>query len=211
MRSIIKKILREEIKKRYNKVTPELYSIIMKYINLVFKRYTLDHYTEDQTYGDYLVEFCSNGKEIGLFMGSDNNVEILIDDKIINEVSKYFKIRKGLVTEMISDYNEETYLDDFNSRSKLSLTDVDRVVSHNFKGVLCKSEILKKIPNYNREQKIEWFKSVGRTMAYIDGENMSIVDLTDEQLNNWFEVIWVIEFEQNYTYDIEEYDDEDDY
>jgi hypothetical protein len=35
MRSIIKKILREEIKKRYNKVTPELYSIIMKYINLV--------------------------------------------------------------------------------------------------------------------------------------------------------------------------------
>jgi hypothetical protein len=84
-------------------------------------------------------------------------------------------------------------------------------VSHNFKGGLCKSEILKKIPNYNREQKIEWFKSVGRTMAYIDGENMSIVDLTDEQLNNWFEVIWVIEFEQNYTYDIEEYDDEDDY
>jgi hypothetical protein len=211
MRSIIKKILREEIKKRYNKVTPELYSIIMKYIKLVFKRYTLDHYTEDQTYGDYRVEFCSNGKEIGLFMGTDKDVEILIDDKIINEVSKYFKIRKGLVVEMISDYIEETYLDDFNSRSKLSLTDVDRVAPYNFKGGLCKSEIQKKIPNYNREQKIEWFKSVGRTMAYIDGENIPIVDLTDEQLNKYFDTIWIIEFQQNYTYDIEEYDDEEDY
>ena len=210
MRSIIKKILKEEIKKRYNKVTPQLYSIIMKYINLVFKRYTLDHYTEDQTYGDYRVEFCSNGKELGLFMGTDNNVEVLIDDKIIDEIGKRFKIRKGLVVEMIGDYIEETYLDEFNSRSKLSLTDVDRVSPYNFKGGLCKSEIIKKIPNYNREQKIEWFKSVGRTTGYLDGEIRPIADFTDEQLNDYFDDIWVIEFNNNYTYDVEEYNDDDD-
>jgi hypothetical protein len=48
-------------------------------------------------------------------------------------------------------------------------------------------------------------------MAYINGEDIPIVDLTDEQLNDYFIKIWVIEFEKNYTYDIEEYDDEDDY
>lgn len=211
MRSIIKKILKEEIKKRYNKVTPQLYSIIMKYINLVFKRYTLDHYTEDQTYGDYRVEFCSNGKELGLFMGTDTDVEVLIDDKIIDEIGKRFKIRKGLVVELIGDYIEETYLDEFNSRSKLSLTDVDRVSPYKFKGGLCKSEILKKKPNYNREQKLEWLKSVGRTTKYVDGENIPFISLPDEQLNDYFDDIWVIEFNDNYTYDVEQYDEEDDY
>ena len=69
--------------------------------------------------------------------------------------------------------------------------------------------ILKK-PNYNREQKIEWFKSNGRTTGYLDGEIRPIADFTDEQLNDYFDDIWVIEFNNNYTYDVEEYNDDDD-
>lgn len=212
LRNLIKKVLTEEIRRRYRRVTPELYPIILKYIGTIFKRFNVDNYDETKTYGDYRAEFCYNGKRLGLFMGTKKDAIVLIDGKIIDEICKMFNIKRSSAAVLIGDYIEDNYVKDFNSRSKHNLTDVDNVTEHKFRGELCRSEIEKRIPNYTREQKLDWLKSTGRTTKYDvhNNRNLKFSELDDNELNDYFKDIWVIEFNNNYEYDIVEFDDEDD-
>jgi len=202
MRHLIKKLLNETVERKYRKVYDNLIPSVMKYIDILFKSFKIEYFDKSKTYGDLRVEFCLNGKEVGGFIGGDEpgwddydtpeeaSIEpyagISFDKKIVSQISSTFNIRRTLVLHLLTEYFEDNYLDKISQKFGVQFNNLDDAEEYDYKNTLCEYELLKDLPNYNRDEILDWIESTGR------GRNRWSEE-SDEKLQRSFEQIWKAE------------------
>ena len=203
MRHLIKKLLNETVERKYRKVSDNLIPSVMKYIDILFKSFKIEYFDKSKTYGDLRVEFCLNGKEVGGFIGGDEPgwdddddedeetkigpyAGISFDKKIVSKISTTFNIRRTLVLHLLTEYFEDNYLDKISQKFSVQFNDLDDAEEYDYENRLCESELLKDLPNYNRDEILDWIESTGRGKSHWSGES-------DEKLQRSFEQIWMAE------------------
>lgn len=206
MKDLIRQVLREAIESKYRRLSPELNTVIMKKIKMLFNSFKVDYRDPKKTYGNVSVEFCLNGKKVVDFRGDDepgwddyNTPEgtkiepygiILFDKKIVSQLTSTFNIRKSLALHLLTEFFEDNYLEVISQKYGIQFNNIDDGQEHDFgrffySDSLCQSEMLKSVPNYSREQILDYIESTGRGRTYWE-------EMDDEKLQTSFEQIWVI-------------------
>lgn len=202
MRDLIRKVLIETIEKKYRRLSPELNDVIMKKIASMFKTFKIDYKDRKRTYGNVSVQFCLNGKQVANFGGGDEPgwddydtpeetkidpyASVVFDKKFVTQITSTFNIRKSLVLHLLTEFFEDNYLNTISQRYGIQFNDLNDGEEFDYKNSLCESEMLKSVPDYNREEMLDYIESSGRGRSYWDEKD-------DEELQISFEDIWMIE------------------
>lgn len=201
--TLIRRILKEEVNRKYNRLTPNQYDVVYKLIDKIFKGLELEWQTKEDTYGDVRINFCRNGKKVGLFTGGDEPgwdddtpegtkiepyTNLMIDKSIINQIQSVFKIRKTLILHMITEFFEDNYLNEVSSKFGIQFDNMEDASEHEFRNHVCNSVLDKGRPNLSREEQLDWIQSTGR------GRN-TWERKSDKELERSFIDIWRIEKE----------------
>lgn len=201
MKELIRYILKEEVERKYRRLSPELNDAIMKMISSIFRSMRVDYKDTKRTYGNVAVQFCLNGKEAANFRGGDEpgwddydtpkgtKIEpyagITFDKKIVNQITSTFNIRKSLALHLLTEFFEDNYLDEISQRYGIQFNNLDDGEEYDYQDYLCEYEQLKDLPNYNREQILDFIESSGRGRKYWE-------EMDDEELQISFEHIWMV-------------------
>jgi len=207
MKKLIRQILREEIQSKYRRLSPELSNAITKMISSLFRSMRVEYKDPKRSYGSVSVEFCLNGRIVVDFSGGDEPgwdddddddegtkinpyAGITFDKKIVDQITSTFKIRRSLALHLLTEYFEDHYINDISEKYGIQFNDLDDADEHDYKNRLCEYELIKDIPNYDREQIIDYIESTGRGRRNWEEKD-------DEELQISFEHIWGKEKEEN--------------
>jgi hypothetical protein len=127
LRNDIKKILREEVERKYLKPSQSLEKLVYNVLNKLFLGANMYHIKHYESRHDF--EFCKNGKKLMNFILFFNHNEDVWDDNrkneernleegiilmykdTINDILKLIPIRRNYLKHVIDEWIEETYLD----------------------------------------------------------------------------------------------------
>jgi hypothetical protein len=90
----------------------------------------------------------------------------------------------------LTEYFEDHYINYISEKYGIQFNDLDDADEHDYKNRLCEYELIKDIPNYDREQILDYIESTGRGRTYWEEQD-------DERLQISFEHIWQKQFEEN--------------
>ena len=121
----IRRILKEEVNKKYPKPTPKLDSLVYNWLNEYFSESQI-YKIESWKYFSFSFEFCKNGKNIADLMvrfdhrsskdkrptseRSVDEVELIVYSEMINELLTDIPIRRTYLIYLIEEWFEDTYL-----------------------------------------------------------------------------------------------------
>ena len=164
MKQLIRKILKEEINKKFTKPNEKLDSLVYNWLDNYFEGSQINK-NESWKYYSFSFEFCNNGREIAdLHVGFDDKspafgprdkrptsersvkeVMLYIYPIMVNELVTDIPIRKNYLLYLIEEWFEDTKLDEIQqgfNRNDLSLDYVSVFESRN-KGEICVPPIQK--------------------------------------------------------------------
>jgi hypothetical protein len=105
MKELIRHILKEEVKRRYDKPTPKVEQLVYRWLNDYFDGAQMYHHKSWESTHSF--EFCNHGKEIMGVILYFNTDESVFDDKRKTEErnfeSGYLMIPKNIMEELSSD------------------------------------------------------------------------------------------------------------
>ena len=125
MKELIKKILREEVQKRFTKSNPNFERIIIKHMESVLSETTSVIPPPEDNYGNYSQEWCKGNKivmEARYYFGSeDDDVEdekffagdLYIQKEEVEFLSKMLQIRKSYILNVITEWYDDKYTTKF--------------------------------------------------------------------------------------------------
>ena len=125
MKELIKKILREEVQKRFTKSNPNFERIIIKHMESIISETTSVIPPPEDNYGNYSQEWCKGNKivmEARYYFGSeDDEVEdekffagdLYIHKEEVEFLSKMLQIRKSYILNVITEWYDEKYTTKF--------------------------------------------------------------------------------------------------
>jgi hypothetical protein len=120
MKDLIKKVLREEINRRFVKGTPEMQSFIIKRLEDLLSEATRVIPPLEENYGIYNEEWCKNGKVVvdARYHVDDDTDEffsgdLFIDKEVIDFLSKILQVRKSLILNVATEWYDEKYATKF--------------------------------------------------------------------------------------------------
>lgn len=129
MRDLIKKILREEVNKRFIRGTDAAKSIIIKHMEKIISNTTRVTPPTEENYGNYNEEWCKGDKiimEARYYFNSDEDDEsvfesgdkffagdLYIDKGEIDYLSKMLQVRKTFILNVITEWYDEKYTTKF--------------------------------------------------------------------------------------------------
>ena len=120
MKDLIKKVLREEINRRFVKGTPEMQSFIIKRLEDLLSDATRVIPPLEENYGIYNEEWCKNGKVVvdARYHVDDDTDEffsgdLFIDKEVIDFLSKILQVRKSLILNVATEWYDEKYATKF--------------------------------------------------------------------------------------------------
>jgi hypothetical protein len=146
MKNLIRKILIQEVNKKYPKPTEKVERIIYNWLNNYFdgaKMYQTKSYEFSYTY-----EWCKNGKEImSVFIDFNNdydawedkrttnerdfdNGELQIPKEIVNELMSDIPVRRTYLRYVIEEWFDDTYLEDIQNTLKRTDISIDEFVEY---------------------------------------------------------------------------------
>lgn len=157
MKKIIKRILKEEVNKKYPKPTPKLDSIVYRWLDNYFDGVQI-YKEESWKYYYFSFDFCKDGRFIAdlrvIFdnKSSDwgpkdkrptsersvNNVFLIIYPIMVNELLSDIPVRRNYLMYLIEEWFEDTYLNKVQQmldRNDLALDELD--ISSNNQGDIC--------------------------------------------------------------------------
>jgi hypothetical protein len=138
MKNLIRKILKEEVNKKYQKPTEKVERLIYNWLNNYFEGSQIYHNKSWETRHDF--EFCNNGKEVMGVVLYFHNDENDYDDKrkteerdfeegilniakeIVNELASDIPVRRTYLRYVIEEWFDDTYLGEI--QSKMKRTDI---------------------------------------------------------------------------------------
>jgi hypothetical protein len=117
MKELIKKILNEEVERKFVRLSPKGVEAINKMIGNWFKSKELRFQDPEETYGVMTAKFFENGIIVAMFSGYEDDEDdstsgrLLIDREFVELLKSMFKVRDSLILHYITEYFEDNYLD----------------------------------------------------------------------------------------------------
>ena len=120
MKDLIRKILREEVSRRYIKSNPNIEKTIIRHMDKLMSQTTQINPPLEENYGMYIQEWCKNGKvviearyhlddETDEFFSGD----LYVDDKEIDFLSNVLQVRKAYILNVITEWYDDNYASKF--------------------------------------------------------------------------------------------------
>jgi hypothetical protein len=123
MKELIKKILREEVQKRFTKSNPNFERIIIKHMESIISETNRVVVPPDDNYGNYNEEWCRGNKiimEARYFFSSEDSDEekffggnLYVNKEEIDFLSQMLQVRKSYVLNVITEWYDENYTTKF--------------------------------------------------------------------------------------------------
>ncbi len=123
MKELIKKILREEVQKRFTKSNPNFERIIIKHMESIISETNRVVVPPDDNYGNYSEEWCRGNKiimEARYFFSSEDSDEekffggnLYVNKEEIDFLSQMLQVRKSYVFNVITEWYDENYTTKF--------------------------------------------------------------------------------------------------
>jgi hypothetical protein len=184
MKDLIRKILKEEVQKRYFRGTPIIEMAVIRYMDRLMNGANRVVNEKKVNYGNLRETWCKNGKEFltaiyyfedGVFQGS----ALYIDEKIVNHISQLVQARKTYILNVIAEWYDEKYTTKFGQEQNSPELEIEECDVIDFKDKDCPQEIV--VPEgITREEMIDYI--VSRT-SYRENE---LEELDDEELRNQY-------------------------
>ena len=124
MKDLIRKILREEVQKRFTKSNQNIERLIIKHMERLISETTHIIPPPEENYGNYGEEWCKGGKaviEVRYYMFSEddekeekfNSGSLFVDENEVNFLSKMLQVRKQYVLNVITEWYDDNYATKF--------------------------------------------------------------------------------------------------
>jgi len=123
MKELIKKILREEVQKRFTKSNQSFERLIIKQMESLISETNRVVVPFDENYGNYIEEWCRGGKviiEAKYFFNSDDNDDniffagdLYVNKEEIDFLSRMLQVRKSYILNVITEWYDEKYATKF--------------------------------------------------------------------------------------------------
>jgi hypothetical protein len=151
LQTLIKRVLKEEVNKKYPKPTPNVEKLIYKWLDNYFSGSQMYHIKSWETRHDF--EFCNKGKEVMnliLFFEDDysddnrtteerdfDNGTLQVPKDIINELASVIPVRRTFLRYVIEEWFEDTYLSEIQSKMKRNDISIDEFDEFPDKSQIC--------------------------------------------------------------------------
>ena len=120
MKELIKKILREELQRRFTKSNPNFERIIIKHMESIISDSKRIIPPPEENYGMFIEEWCKGGRivlESRYHLDDDNDEffagDLYVNDKEIEFLSNMLNIRKSYILNVITEWYDENYASKF--------------------------------------------------------------------------------------------------
>jgi hypothetical protein len=120
MKELIKKILREEVQRRFTKSNPNFERIIIKHMESIISDSKRIIPPPEENYGMFIEEWCKGGRivlESRYHLDDDNDEffagDLYVNDKEIEFLSNMLNIRKSYILNVITEWYDENYASKF--------------------------------------------------------------------------------------------------
>ncbi len=115
MKDLIKKILKEEIDRRFAKGTPEIQSFIIKRAESLLKGCDYQIVEPRHNYGNYAEEWCKNGTAqfvTNYYIDDDKffGATLMVKEEFISFLSKMLQVRERFILNTLEEWYDETYV-----------------------------------------------------------------------------------------------------
>lgn len=147
MKELIKKILQEEVQRKFVKSSQNIERTIIKVMEDLISESTRIVVPPDENYGNYEEQWCRGGKvvlEARYYFNSDDDNEteekfyngsLFVNEDEINFLSKSLQVRRAYILNVITEWYDEKYATKFGQETghpELEIDDTDAVDwSHN--------------------------------------------------------------------------------
>jgi len=119
MKDLIKKILREEVQRKFTKSNPNIERVIIKHMERLISETNRVLPPPEENYGNYNEEWCRGDKivlQARYYFNSEDDDEqkffagnLYVDIEEINFLSKMLQVRKSFIFNVITEWYDEKY------------------------------------------------------------------------------------------------------
>jgi hypothetical protein len=120
MKDLIRKVLREEINRRFIAGTPEIRNFIIKRMENLLSETTRVLPPPEENYGMFNEEWCKNGKvviEARYHLDDDTDEffagDLYVNNDVIEGLFKLLQVRKSFILNVITEWYDEKYATKF--------------------------------------------------------------------------------------------------
>jgi hypothetical protein len=193
MKDLIRKILREEVQKRFVKSSQNIERIIIRMMEGLISDSTRIVVPPEDNYGNLSEQWCKGGKvvlEARYYFNSDEDDEteekfyngsLFVNEEEINFLSQTLQVRKAYILNVITEWYDEKYTTKFGQETghpELEIDDTDVVDwSHNCYQMIDTSKL-------SREEMIGY---LDKETAYRRNE---LEDMSDDELISTYRSVY---------------------
>jgi hypothetical protein len=117
----IRRILREEVKKKFQRPEENSAQLIVKFLNAYFKKGIEQDKSKSRAYGGLVHTLCVTGKEeiSAHFNFEDDEFlsgRLLVSKSLVKQLIKIFSLRESFIVSIIEDWYEDYKLQPFEDR-----------------------------------------------------------------------------------------------
>ena len=123
MKDLIKRILREEVSRKFTKGSSNSQSLIIKHMEKLISKTSRVLPPPEDNYGNYYEEWCKGDRmvmEAKYFFNDEDSDEekffagdLYVDETIIDFLSKILQVRKPFILNVITEWYDEKYATKF--------------------------------------------------------------------------------------------------
>ena len=120
MKELIRKILREEVSRRYTKSNPNIEKTIIRHMDKLMSQTTQVIPPIEENYGMFIEEWCKGGNiviEARYHLDDDTDEffsgDLYVDNKEIDFLSNVLQVRKAYILNVITEWYDENYASKF--------------------------------------------------------------------------------------------------
>lgn len=120
MKELIKKILREEVSRRYTKSNPNIEKTIIRHMDKLMSQTTQIIPPIEENYGMFIQEWCKGGNvviEARYHLDDDTDEffsgDLYVDYREIDFLSNVLQVRKAYILNVITEWYDENYASKF--------------------------------------------------------------------------------------------------
>lgn len=120
MKELIRKILREEVSRRYTKSNPNIEKTIIRHMDKLMSQTTRVIPPIEENYGMFIEEWCKGGNiviEARYHLDDDTDEffsgDLYVNDKEIDFLSNVLQVRKAYILNVITEWYDENYASKF--------------------------------------------------------------------------------------------------
>ena len=191
MKELIKKILREEVQKKFQKSNPNLERVIIKHMESLISDSKRIIPPPEDNYGNYIEEWCKGNNivmEAKYFFNDEDSDEekffagdLWIDEKEVEFLSKILQVRKAFILNIITEWYDDKYTTKFGQETGHPELEIDETLTFdNWR----KCYQMIDVDNVSREEMID----------YLDKETLNrrneLEKLSDNELKSKYRSVY---------------------